>query len=393
MKKSFIWLLAGLVGLVCAGPALVAQNVALTEPLIGLARPTNGLVGLSPTGALLRSTNNGVSFASVRAADAPRALYALAASGSTVVAIGDAAYFVRSTDDGVTWSALASALSPAHDGPMNAVAANGSTWVAVGEGGGSPSVLRSTNGGSTWVKSTVPSVFGVFNGIAWSGTRWVAVGGDGAFGFVYTSTDGASWTLLSSTMYPLYSVASNSSGKVVAVGDAGTVLYASDGGATSSSFASVGANLVSEALRSVAFLSGDNWIIGGDNLALVSFSSATTTPALVSGPSATSTTPYLALLSTGTGSNYYYAPSESATATHGPISLQVALVSGQLQLTLVGAQNGFSYHIETSTTLTSWTAVTGSTVPFATGNAAPSWSYPAPAAGARVFYRAVVGSL
>lgn len=395
MKKSFLWLLAGLVGLLCAGPALVAQNVALAEPLAGLVRPTSGLVGLSPSGALLRSTNNGVSFASVRAADAPRALYALSASGSTVVAIGDAAYFVRSTDNGATWSSLVSALSPAHDGPMNALSANGSTWIAVGEGGGSPAVLRSTNDGATWSAATVPFAFGGFNGVAWTGSRWVAVGGDGAFGFIYTSADGASWTLLAAAAQPLYSVSSNGSGKVVAVGDAGAILYASDGAATSTSFASVGGNIVSEALRSVAFLSGDNWIAGGDNLALVSFNSATTTPAVAAAPSATETAPYTALLSTGSGSDYYYAPATAAVTLppQGPISLQVALVSGQLQLTLVGAQNGYSYHIETSSTLTSWSPVSGSTIAFTTGAAAPSWTYPAPAAGARVFYRAVVGSL
>lgn len=393
MKKPFLWLLAGLLGFLGAGPALLAQNIALTQPLSALARPTTGLVGLSPTGALLRSTTNGSSFATVRAADTPRALYAVAASASTLVAMGDAAYFVRSTDNGATWSSLASALTPAHGGPIHGLAANGSSWVAVGQRGVNLSILRSVNSGAAWTSATVPVAAGALHGVAWTGSRWVAVGGDGIFGFIYTSTDGASWTRLSGADYPLYAVASNGAGKVVAVGDAGTVLYASDGGATSTSFTSSGGDLVSEALRSVAFVSGDDWIAGGDNLALLSFSSATLTPAVVSAPSTTSTASYLAVASTGAG--YFYAPSETVGTLEpqGPISLQVAVVGGQLRLTLVGAQTGYSYHIQSSSALASWSAVAGSGVTYAAGSPAPTWTYPLPASGERMFYRVAVGSL
>lgn len=392
MKKPFLWLIAGLLGFLAAGPALPAQNVALNQPLAALARPTTGLVGLTPAGALLRSTDNGVTFPSVRVADSPRALYAVAASGSTVVAMGDAAYFVRSTDNGATWSALASALTPAHGGPINGIAGNGSSWVAVGQRSGSVSALRSVNGGAAWSSVTVPVAAGALHGVAWTGSRWVAVGGDGIFGFIYTSTDGTAWTRLAGADYPLYAVASNGAGKVVAVGDAGTVLYASDGGATATSFVSSGGDLVSEALRSVAFVSGDNWIAGGDNLALVSFSSATLTPAVVSAPSTTSTASYLAVASTGSG--YYYAPSESIATLEpqGPISLQVAVVGGQLRLTLVGAQTGYAYHIQSSSTLASWSAVAGSGVTQAAGAPAPTWTYPLPASGERMFYRVAVGA-
>ncbi len=393
MNKPFLWLLAGLLGFLGAGPALLAQNVPLAQPLAALARPTSGLVGLTPAGALLRSTDNGATFPSVRVADAPRALFALAASGSTVVAMGDAAYFVRSTDNGATWSSLASALTPAHGGPVNGLAANGSSWVAVGQRGLNLSVLRSTNGGAAWASATVPVAAGALQGVAWTGSRWVAVGGDGIFGFIYTSTDGASWTRLAGASYPLYAVASNGAGKVVAVGEAGTVLYASDGGATAGSFASYGGDLVSEALRSVAFVSGDNWIAGGDNLALLSFSSATLSAAVVSAPSSTSTASYLAVASTGSG--YYYAASQAVSILEpqGPISLQVAVVAGQLRLTLVGAQNGYSYHIQGSSTLASWTPVSGSGLSYATGAPAPTWTYPLPVSGERMFYRVAVGSL
>jgi photosystem II stability/assembly factor-like uncharacterized protein len=369
-----------------------AQNVSIAQPLTALARPANGLVGLSPAGALLRSTNNGTSWTTVRAADATPALYTLAASGSTLVAMGDDAYFVRSTDDGQTWTNLIPAQDPVPVGSINAVAANGTTWVAVGQGNNDIFVLRSTDSGATWSAATIPVTLGSLHGITYTGTRWVAVGGNGVTGFIYTSTDGASWTALTAPSYELYAVASDGAGKVLVVGDVGTMLYATDHAATSGSFTGVDGGLVSEALRSVSFLSGSNWIAGGDSLMRVSFNGTTATK--VAEPSITETAAYT-VFSTGTGTDYYYAPAAALAAldAQGSISLQIASASGQLQLTLVGAQNGYAYHLESSTTLSTWTSVSDSTRYFLTGNAAPSWLVPLPSAGARVFYRVKVGSL
>ena len=393
MKFSLLRLSASIFAVLLSVVPGFAQGTALTEPLAALAKPTEGLVGLTAEGALLRSTNNGVSFQQTRAADSPSAFYAVAASGATVVAMGDAANFVRSTTNGSTWSALVSALNPAHDGPINALAANGSTWVAVGQSGARISVLRSTNSGASWTTATTPSTpsdVGSLRGVTWTGTRWVAVGGDEFFGFIYTSTDGASWSRLTATDHSLRAVASDGAGRVLAVGNAGLMLYAIDHAASPSTFASVGENIVSEDLYSVIFTAGNNWIIGGDNGAVLTFSGSA--PGTVVAPGPSSSAPVTALVPTGVGAGFlYYSEASSPPAPHGPISLQISLVSGQLQLTLVGAETGNSYLIESSTTLASFTFVANSTRVYS-GGSAPSWTFPAPGPGNRIFYRAKVAT-
>lgn len=391
MKHVFLRVLAALLCLACAAVPLHAQGIALQQELLVLARPTTGLVGLSPSGELFRSTDNGANWTSVREADSPRALYTVAVSGSTVVAMGDAGYFVRSTDNGVTWSTIASSVTPEFSGAIQAIAAHGTTWVAVGEKGLNFAALRSTDNGETWsIASSLPNpdFGGTLYGVAWSGTpgdRWVAVGSDGARGYTTTSSDGDTWTELVETDSPLYAISSNGSGTLIAVGESGAILRSTDSGI---SFTAIDEGIVSESLRAVAFLSGGNWIVGGDNALRVSVSG--TIAAKVVEPSTTTAKPVTALLSDGTATGYYYHSEEVEPdpVPHGPISLQVAVVTGELNLTLVGAQAGNSYQLESSTTLTSWSPVADSTKAYTSG-AAPSWTAALPVGG-RVFYRASV---
>lgn len=403
MKHVFFRLFATLLCLACAVVPLHVQAAALQQELSALARPASGLVGLSPAGALLRSTDNGVTWTEVRAADPLQALYAVAAYGSTVIAMGDAGYFVRSEDDGITWTTLDSPVDPVSGGAIYALAANDATggtsddttWIAVGKKGDAFVALRSADDGGTWSVATSlpdPSFGGSLHGVAWSGGtpgRWVAVGGDNAWGYTTTSTDGNIWTDLVQTGAVLYAVASNGSGTLIATGTAGEILRSTDSG---TSFTAIDDDIVSEDLRSVTFLSGSSkWIIGGNSAVLVSI--ADTTPTVISAPSETTSDPITALIATADGTDYdYYSPDpgDPEPTPHGPISLQIAVVAGQLQLTLTGAENGNSYQLETSTTLTSWTAVPDSTVTY-DGVTAPSWNFALPV-GDRVFYRANVAT-
>lgn len=391
MKMPLPWLLAGLLALLCASAPVHAQNVALDPGVASLARATDAVVALSVDGALSRSTTNGASFSAIRPADAPQALFAVAASGSTVVAMGDASTFVRSTNSGLTYTALAPAVG-SFVGQISALSAQSSTWVAVGRRGSSIAVIRSADSGATWASATtVPSINGQLHGVAYTGSRWLAVGADSFGGLVLTSTNGTSWSTLTTTFDPLYAIATDGAGRVVIVGAAGTVLRATDGGATAGSFTSIGDNLVSEDLRSVAYLSGDAWIVGGDSGVLVSLSG--TAPTLVAAPDPELVDPVTALLWSGTGTGYLVSSPSSTPppAEHGPISLQISLTSGQLVLTLVGAEAGNTYHLESSTTLASFSTVAGSNRAYS-GGAAPTWTFPAPASGGRVFYRALVGA-
>jgi hypothetical protein len=387
MKYAFLRVLAALLCFACAAVPLHAQGIALQQELLVLARPTIGLVGLSPSGELFRSTDNGANWTSVREADPDRYLYTVAASGSIVVAMGNAGDFVVSKDNGITWSDLTSSIESFGSGAIHAIAVHGMSWVAVGERGGDFVALHSGDGETWSIATQLTGPFGsTLYGVAWSGERWVAVGGDMSDenGYTITSSDGDTWTEPVVTDEPLYAIASNGSGTLIAVGNAGAILRSTDSG---SSFTAIDDDPVSEALRAVAFLSGGNWIIGGDQSLRVSVtvSGENIDVTKVAGPSIDITKPVTALLSDGTATGYYY---YSEAVAHGPISLQIAVVTGQLNLTLVGAQAGNSYELESSTTLTSWSIVPDSIRAYS-GGAAPSWSAALPVGG-RIFYRARV---
>ena len=396
MKTSFLRLLAVLglaLGLISQA---AAQGVALDAPLVGLVRSGTDLVGLNASGALLRSINGGATFAEIRPADTPRALYALAASGSTVLAMGDAGNFVRSTSGGAAYTALGNSSAPAFVGDIRALAHGNSLWVAAGKNGTQITALFSTDDGITWSAATFATAqAGALTGVTWTGTQWVAVGGNGSAGFYLTSVNGSTWTTPVSTAYPLNAVASDGAGKLLIAGDAGTLLY-SDNDAVS--FAEVGGgsagigNLVSENLRSVLFLSGTapaRWVASGDSGALLTFdlgvsssvATLTNTPA-APGLSLTALAP-----GATTGAYYFAYPS-----SHGAISLRIISDAGQLVITLAGARPGVSYYLETSTTLASWSAVSGSTLTY-DGAADLVWTKPQPSAGARVFYRVKSGPI
>lgn len=401
MKLSSLRLLFWVFALVgIAAPIARAQGTALDLTLDALVRPTSGLVGLTPAGALVRSDNNGVSFSTVRAADTPRGLFALAASGSTVIAMGDSGWFVRSTDNGVTYGTFAPSITPAFVGAINSLAFADGKWVAVGYKGSVVTAITSPSGTTgTWTTGTIASTSGALRGVTWTGARWVAVGGNGsASGYVFTSTDGSTWTKLANTAFPsnplapgsLNAVASDGSGKVLAVGYAGTMLYSTDGGLT---YTEVSAGVVSEDLRSVLFRTGTQWVAGGDSSVLVTFNAAldpgvqaNITQAPIEGSS-----PINALVANTQPGEYLYASEATPPVLEiGPISLSVAIVSNQLELTLVGGTNTISYHTETTTNLITWSPVSGSTQTY-NGVDPVVWTYALPAPGAKVFYRAKSG--
>jgi photosystem II stability/assembly factor-like uncharacterized protein len=380
-----------------AGLAAFAQGTALGTQLDAVVRlPGNVLVGVSPTGALVRSVDNGANFTQVRAADSPRALLTLAVSNSVIIAAGDAGNFVRSTDSGITWTTLAAATSPSFVGKIQALAGNGaSTWVAVGTGTTNNKItpIYSLNSGLTWQASPeIPSPVGELRGLVWTGQQWVAVGGNSFGGFALRTTNPANaWSLstVPALVPPLNALASAGDASLVAVGDAGTVLYSTDHGA---SFSDVGEGLVSDDFNCVLFINGTQWAAGGDQGVVVAFDSAALEPvSVLQVPSAES--PAINALVGGTtpGTFLFAIPASSGPVVHD-ISATVSVVANQLRVTLVGALTGYSYHIQQSSTLASWAAVPGSSQTFAGVNTL-FWDYPLPAAGEKIFYRVVLGPL
>ena len=389
-----------------SGAALAATSNSLGTQLDAVVRlPANVLVGVSPTGALVRSVNNGTSFTEVRAADTPRALLTLAVSNSVIIAAGDAGNFVRSADGGLTWSTMAAATSPSFVGKIQGLAGNGTgTWVAVGTGTTNNTItpIYSTDNGLSWQAApSINSPVGELRGVVWSGQHWVAVGGNSGGGFVLRTTNPAStWSLATvpsldplfypaTAIAPLNAVVSNGAGLILAVGDAGTVLYSANHGA---SFTDAGTGLVLDNLLSALYVTGTRWAVAGAQAVVLEFDSAAPQPLTVAQEPSASGVALTALVSGSPPGTYsFFQPSDTEPVVHS-ISASVSVVSNQLRVQLSGALTGFTYHIEQSSTLTSWTAVPGSAQTYGGVNAL-FWDYPLPAGGAKIFYRVVLGAL
>ena len=156
---------------------------------------------------------------------------------------------------------------------LMSIAASASTLVAVG---GQGTVLSSTNG-SNWTSRVLPDGAGniYLDGVAWDGARFHAVGRDydfdisGWVGVIYSSSDGVIWTRRyksTTSDTGLHAVASSGSASI-AVGNNGTVLRTTDGtNFTTVSVPGLGTSTVS----GVAY--------GGAKFVLVAYSGGNGTP-------------------------------------------------------------------------------------------------------------------
>ena len=170
------------------------------------------------------------------------------------------------TDPARSWTQRTSGTSNA----LNAIAANGNLAVAVGGSGG---VIRTSPDGVTWTARTVSSSTNItFRGAVWDGSQFVIVGEDynstataGWQGVIYTSPDGTAWTRRygggTQRNNELQAVAAGGGG-LVAVGDIGTILESVNG--TTWNPVTVSA-LSSTILKGVAFGSG-TWLISGHSM-------------------------------------------------------------------------------------------------------------------------------
>ena len=149
-------------------------------------------------------------------------------ASSQYIAVGDAGLILFSTDN-TNWTAGTYAVPPAPAPKLNALAWDGRRTVAVGDGG---AIYYSDDIAVTWnAAASVPGGTGNLYGVSNSSGRWVAVG---AAGTVITSTDGSNWVAVTSvtpaTAADLRGVAALPSVvKFTAVGAGGEVVSSSDG--------------------------------------------------------------------------------------------------------------------------------------------------------------------
>jgi hypothetical protein len=268
----------------------VAADKVIPASLKALTKSGTAIVALTGTGHLQRSTDGGTIFITTRTATAD-ALVNLNASGSTVVAVGDAGFAVRSLNAGQTW---ANATSPAFLGELRDVAGKGGGfWVAVGRKDLNVTALWSADDGASWTIGTLPTQTGTLNAVAYDTTaaRWTAVGTDGLLGArIATSVDGKTWTAVTppAGTQPLLDVATDGQGNALAVGEAGTMLVSANAGQTFTAATGSG-TLVSENLTAVIPSATTGWLIGGDEKVQLSFTSggtATVTQSPVAGAGA-----------------------------------------------------------------------------------------------------------
>ncbi|WP_240417189.1 cadherin-like beta sandwich domain-containing protein [Paenibacillus periandrae] len=143
-------------------------------------------------------------------------LYALAYSGSRIVAVGKGGVITTSTD-GISWS---SQTKGSQD--LNRVLYGGGKFIAAGSAG----TIYSSSDGITWTLQTSGTTNDLWGG-AYGSSLFIAVGSSGT---LLTSPDGATWT---SRAVPNGSAGINGAaygaGKFVAAGDNGKIISSSDG--------------------------------------------------------------------------------------------------------------------------------------------------------------------
>jgi hypothetical protein len=164
-------------------------------------------------------------------------LHGVTWTGSQFVAVGDLMCsgtctnaIVQTSPDGLAWTKRDSS-SP---DPLYAVAGSGSILVAVGgtsgTGGGiATGRIVTSPDGVTWTPRASGTI-SLLSGVAWSGSRFVAVGGvTGVVATIVTSPDGVAWSPAASGSSERLASIAWCGTRFVAVGDAGTILTSPDG--------------------------------------------------------------------------------------------------------------------------------------------------------------------
>lgn len=320
----------------------------------------NAVLVADSEGNLLRSNDGGINLAISHHGDPEDAIHAIDGSDNTVIAVGGGGWILRSADDGLTW---ARASAEPMLGSLNTVASNGNgRWVAGGTNLASAAIQVSVDDGKTWTLHAINGIddFLLFTGITWHpvANQFIASGGDGLFnGSILTSPDGSSWTsvdLPPGTPF-LHFVVSDRSNGLLAGGEQGTLLRSSG---SSINFSAVEGFQPSETLRSAVSTAQGSWTIGGDQAIVVEVSAASAKARLLSTPLAAAD-PIISMANRG--SEELLLVGSFANYPWGPPELQAHLSGDQLNLRVHNARLGRTYHLQSSSDLSQWTTISGTT--------------------------------
>jgi photosystem II stability/assembly factor-like uncharacterized protein len=289
-------------------------GIGAGDDLLSLSFSGSTIVAVGKNGRVVRSLDVGVNWTEENPAAGPDLNRAVATfiDNSIVVAVGkkDGTAFTvfRSTDSGDNWTQLGNPNVPTSGGKnLNAVAFSGDIGVAVGDkNGGNFTFLRtidkglnwtqinlaggndlyavsfvtpldvvavgkagvaaySSDAGATWTKVAPDPSAANLNYITFSGNNVVAAGTQsGGFNLIYSQDKGATWntaTVNGGAANNINALASSSS-IMAAVGNGGTILESTDGGANwNAQTSGVGTDLVGVDIVNPMIVVGDGGVV------------------------------------------------------------------------------------------------------------------------------------
>lgn len=358
-----------------------ATTIGSGQLFTSLVESSAGILGVDQDGIWL-STDDGATFNNVYGEpEAQNVYFALAATGNTVVAVGEFTAVLRSTDGGNNWTEV---TSPALFGDLLSVATDGNgVWLATGDAL-SAQLIRSIDNGQTWTELTVPTASSL-RAIAWQAdSEWILAGdGDLFGGIIYRSTDdGDSWTMIANALAePINAIAINDVGLITVAGQSGLILQ----GTGSSTFtAPTGYSPISQDLYVVIATGSGDFLVGGEAGSLLSVDGSGVVDNSLGGQPDITAMRLLVnddLLISGE----YEAPVPQERTIPFELLLSRDAVSRDYVLTVEETLSDRDYRIESSVDLQNWSEVIGSER--AGNDAGQVWTYSEE--GSRLFWRAV----
>lgn len=260
--------LFGIVGLISGSFAEVWAAVtsnAGSNAINAVETDGNGVwVAAGAAGAMVRSTDNGVTWTAVTSGFGADAINGLACDRASVwVAVGASGKVSRSANNGATWAIVTSGLVGS-DTLYSVTCDRNSTFVATYAGGVLLGALRSTNKGAAWAAVTINNTASVQSGHKAVATDrkgvWLAT----SFSRDYfrSTDDGATWTIITGVTGASTSrLTTDGKGTWFAARSAlgATVVRSFDNGLTWSAGSSFPVSLTSQA---IATDSNGTWIVG-----------------------------------------------------------------------------------------------------------------------------------
>jgi photosystem II stability/assembly factor-like uncharacterized protein len=212
-------------------PGTGGTGSSLAERVADFVAFDGGVLLAAGDGAhLMRSTDDGASFASLRPDPSPSLAAIAVADANVGVAVGSAGTVRRTVDAGATWTTVWTPVAA----NLRAVAfADASLGVIVGEGGTGGTTLRTADGGASWVAGVAYGMAGDLVSVAHvSGSTFVACGPAGLW---RTADGGIFWQPVTLSGLPAGASLSGvafGGGQGVLLATDGTVWSSADGGLT-----------------------------------------------------------------------------------------------------------------------------------------------------------------